>query len=70
MTTVGAQKINGTTLKINALIVFILSILDKNSRKRFFEKNFLLADVEPDVVLRMLFLTMSNANVDFQTWDL
>ncbi len=43
---------------------------DKNSRERFFEKNFLLSDIKPDIVLGMSFLTMSNADVDFQAWDL
>lgn len=52
------------------MVVFIFSILDKNGRERFFEESFLLVDVKPDVVLEMLFLTMSNINVDFQAWDL
>ncbi len=43
---------------------------DKDGRERFFEESFLLADVSPDVVLGMPFLTMSNADVDFQTRDL
>ncbi len=43
---------------------------DKDGRKRFFEESFLLADVKPDIVLRMLFLTMSNANIHFQVQDL
>ena len=45
-------------------------MLDKDNKERFFEKNFLLTDVKPDVVLGMFFLTMINANVDFQAWDL
>ncbi len=52
------------------MVVFTFSILDKNSRERFFEESFLLADVKPDIVLGMPFLTMSNANVDFQARDL
>lgn len=48
------------------MVVFIFSMLDKNSRERFFEESFLLVDVKPDIVLEMLFLTMSNINVDFQ----
>ena len=43
---------------------------DKDERKRFFKESFLLADVKLDVVFKMLFLTMSNADVDFQAWDL
>ncbi len=43
---------------------------DKDDRERFFEESFLLADVKSDIVLGMPFLTMSNANVDFQAQDL
>ncbi len=46
------------------------SVSDKDRRERFFKKSFLLADVKPDIVLRMFFLTMSNADVDFQAQDL
>ncbi len=43
---------------------------DKDGRERFFEERFLLADVKPDIVLGMPFQTMSNADIDFQAWDL
>ena len=43
---------------------------DKNRRERFFEKSFLLADVSLDIVLGMPFLTMSNADINFQAQDL
>ena len=39
---------------------------DKDDRERFFEESFLLADIKPEIVLEMSFLTMSNANIDFQ----
>ena len=60
-----AEKIDGITLETYGMVVSIFFVLNKDSRKRFFEKNFLLADVKPDVVFGMFFLTMSNANVDF-----
>ena len=69
-TNVEAQKIDGTTLKTYKLIVSTFSLLDKDGRERFFEESFLLADVKPKVVLGMLFLTMSNADVDFQARNL
>ncbi len=47
------------------MIVFTFAIWDKDDMERFFEENFLLADVKLDIVLEMLFLTMSNADVDF-----
>ncbi len=52
------------------MVVSIFSVLDKDSRERFFKKSFLLANVKPDIVLRMPFLTISNANIDFKTRDL
>ncbi len=52
------------------MIVSTFSVSDKDSKKRFFEESFLLADVKPDIVLGMLFLTITNVDVDFQAWDL
>ncbi len=52
------------------MVVSTFSMSDKDGRERFFEDSFLLADVSPDIVLGMLFLTMSNADVDFQARDL
>ena len=48
------------------MVVSTFSMLDKDSRKRFFEESFLLADSKPDIVLEMFFWTMSNADIDFQ----
>ncbi len=45
-------------------------MLDKDGRERFCEESFLLADVKPDIVFKILFMTMSNADVDFQARDL
>ena len=52
------------------MIVSTFSMLDKDGRKKFFEKNFLLANVNLNIILKMLFLTMSNTDVDFQAQDL
>ncbi len=65
-TNIGAQNIDGTTLETYTMIVSIFSMSDKDDREMFFEESFLLADVKPDIVFKMLFLTMSNVNVDFQ----
>ena len=65
-TNVGAQKIDGTTLKSYEMIVSTFSLLDKDNRERFFEESFLLADIKLDKVLGIPFLTMSNADIDFQ----
>ena len=47
------------------MVVSIYSILDKDNSERFFEENFLLADINLDVVLEIPFLTINNANIDF-----
>ncbi len=52
------------------MVVSTFSVSDKDGRERFFEESFLLAEVKPNIVLRMLFLTMSDADVDFQARDL
>ncbi len=52
------------------MVVSTFSMSDKDGRERFFEESFLLADVRLDIVLGMLFLTISNPDVDFQARDL
>ncbi len=69
-TNVGAQKINGTILETYGMVVSTFSVSDKDRRERFFEESFLLADISPDIVLGMPFLTMNNTDVNFQACDL
>lgn len=49
-TNVKIQKIDDTILEAYEMIVSTFSILDKDSRARFFKDSFLLADVKPDIV--------------------
>ncbi len=67
---IGAQKIDSTILEIYGIVVFTFSVLDKDGRERFFEESFLLADVKPDIMFGMPFVTMTNTNIDFQARDL
>ncbi len=69
-TNIGAQKIDGTTLETYEMVASTFSVSNKDGRERFFEEIFLLADVSSNIVLKMPFLTMSNADVDFQARDL
>ena len=64
-TNVGAQKIDGTMLDTFGMVVTAFSVTDKANRVRFFEETFLVANVSPEVVLGMLFLTLSGADVNF-----
>ena len=68
-TNVGAQKIDSTTLDTHKIVVAAFSIVDKANQVRFFEKTFLLANVSSEVVFRISFLTLSNADVDFSGQD-
>ncbi len=52
------------------MVVFTFSVSDKDSRERFFEENFLLANVKPEIVFGISFLTISNVDVDFQARNL
>ena len=52
------------------MVVVAFLVVDKANRVRFFEETFLVANVSPEVVLRMLFLTLSGADIDFSGWKL
>ncbi len=69
-TNVGAQKIDGTILETYRMVVSTFSMLDKDGREKFFEESFLLANVSPNILLGMPFLTMSNTDVNFQARNL
>ena len=69
-TNVEVQKIDCTTFETYKIVVSTFFMSNKDGRKRFFEKSFLLADVKPNIVLKMPFLTMSNVDVNFQARDL
>ena len=69
-TDVGAQKIDGTTLDTYGMVVAAFSVKNRANRVRFFEETFLVANVSPEVVLRMPFLTLSGADVGFSSREL
>ena len=69
-TNVGVQKIDGTTLKTYEIVVSTFSVADKDDREKFFKNSFLFADVKPNIELKISFLTISHANIDFYAWDL
>ena len=69
-TDIGAQKIDGSMLDTHGMVVAAFSVVNKANRVRFFEETFLVANVSPEVVFRMPFLTLSNADVDFSGRDL
>ena len=64
-TDVGAQKIDGITLKTYGMVVTAFSVEDKANQVRFLEKTFLVVNVSLEMILRMSFLTLSGIDVDF-----
>ena len=66
-TNIRAQKINSTILDTHGIVVAAFSVVDKANRVKLFEETFLIANVSPEVVLGILFLTLNSANVDFSS---
>ena len=47
------------------MVVLAFSVTNQANRVIFFEETFLVANISPNVVLGMLFLTLNSVNVDF-----
>ena len=52
------------------MVVAAFLVTDQANKVRFFEETFLVANVSPDMVLEMPFLTLSGADVDFPKREL
>lgn len=65
ITSVKAEKIDGSILVIYGMIIGKFSIQNKLEKIWFFEKTFLLVDTSIEVVLEMPFLILSNADIWF-----
>ena len=64
-TNVGAQKIDGSALETFGIVIADFQVEDKANRPRFFQKTFLVADTKFEMILGMLFLKISNADMSF-----
>ena len=64
-TNVGAQKIDGYALEIFGIVIADFQVEDKGGWPRFFQKIFLMANTQFEVILGMPFLKISNADVSF-----
>ena len=62
---VGVQKINRSYLDIFRIVIADCSVKDKLGRVRFFQETFLLANIGLEVVLGMLFLTLSKEDIRY-----
>ena len=61
----GSQKIDGLLLVTYGMILADFSVQDKLGKVQFFEKTFLLANTSIKMVLKMLFLTFSDVDMQF-----
>ena len=64
-TNVGAQKIDDSTLKTFEMVIADFQVKDKGGRLKFFQETFLVANIKFEVILRMSFLKISNADMAF-----
>ena len=64
-TNVGAQKIDGSVLENFGMVITDFQVEDKGGRPRFFQETFLVANTKFEVILEMLFLKLSHANMSF-----
>ena len=62
---VSVQKINGFHLNIFGMVIADCSVKDKLERVQSFQKTFLLANIDLEVVLTILFFTLSIVNISF-----
>ena len=60
-----AQKIDRSIFQMFGMVLADFQVKDKLGKARFFQETFLLADICAKVVLGMLFLILSNVNVQF-----
>ena len=67
---IGVQKINGSHLDTFGIVIAECSVKDKLGRVQFFQETFLLANISLEVILRMLFLTLSKADIRFAEREL
>ena len=69
-TNVGAQKIDGSLLRNFRMVIAGFQVEDKLGRTWFFQESFSLAETSIEVVLEILFLIFSNANIQFAEKEL
>ena len=47
------------------MVFTVFLVKNKVNQIRFFEETFLVANISPEIVLGMLFFTLSEADIDF-----
>ena len=70
ITNVGTQKIDSTIFEIYKIVIVVFLITNQANKVRFFKKIFLIINISPDEVFGMLFLTLSDADINFSKREL
>ena len=70
ITNVGAQKINNIILETYGMVLAVFSVTDQVDKVKFFKETFLVANVSPDVILEILFLTLSSTDINIPKREL
>lgn len=65
-TNVGTQKINGLLLETYAIILASFLLQKTLEKVQFFEGTFLRTDTSMKMIVKMLFLKLSNMDIKFQ----
>ena len=63
------QKNDRSSLIIFGMVIASFQVQDKSGKVRFFQETFLVADTRMDIVLRMPFRTLNNADIRFAEGD-
>ena len=69
-TDVDTSKINRSLLATYGMVIAAFQVLDMLGCSWFFQETFLLANISMEVVLGILFLTLSNVNIQFTKKEL
>ena len=64
-TNIKAQKIDDSALETFGMMIANFQVKDKGGRPKFFQETFLVTNTKFEVILGMLFLKLSNADVSF-----
>ena len=62
---VRAPKIDSSLLRNFEIVIASIQVFNMLDQARFFQETFLLTDISAEVMLGMLFLARSNANIKF-----
>ena len=57
-------------LDIYKIVIIAFSVTNKVNQVRFFKETFLVANICPEIIFVMFFLTLSDVNVDFLEQEL